>query len=172
MTRFTIAQNDVVSHKERPEQKTLLVKGLKPGKAQILVWTGHGVTDTYDLFVLDSPREIKLQQLYKKLSIPGLSVQLDSHFLKLEGEISELKHYLYLKEIIDRNLNFIDNQLNVSEELSSHIFASVYQRFFSEYVDHVSCEVDQFDLVCKYKKDQNISEEMSDELSKKFGVEF
>lgn len=172
MTRFSVSSDDSISYKERPQHKSLLLKGEKPGQAQIMVWDTHGKTHTHNIFVIENPRQTKLQGLKEKLSLPGLRLHVDSHFIRLKGEVNQLEHYLYLKALIDKNQAFIKNQLSVSKELSDHIFARIYKRFFSEFIDDISCEVQNFDLVCQYGKNQNISASFVEKLKKSYGVHF
>lgn len=172
MTRFTVGQKDYVNHKERPHQKSLLLKGVKPGKTQIMVWDTEGNTRAYDVFVFQNSRQVKLQKLRDKLSLDGIKLEVDSHFIELKGEIHELKHYLYIKSLTDKNQGFVRNKLSVSKELSDHVFAHIYKRFFSEFVDDISCGVQGFELICKYSKNHNISPLLIQSFEKKFGVQF
>lgn len=172
MMSFTLSSGDSLSHKEKTSQKSLLLKARQPGKTQIMVWNKDGNIAVYRIYVLDDEREIKLQQIKKKLSVEGIKVNVSPPFIELEGGVKMLKHYLYLKRIIQKHSDLIDNKLKVSKTLSDQIFTRVYQRFFGEYVDHISCQVRGFDLVCQHKNDKNISPDLIQDLSQKLGVTF
>lgn len=172
MTRFTVGQSDYLSHKEQVEKKSLLLKGLRPGKTQIMVWDTEGQTRAYNVYVYEDSRQIQLQKLKNKLAIAGVKILAGPYFLEIQGEVEELKHYLYLKSFIDKNQQLIRNKLSISKELSDRVFAYIYKRFFGEFVDDISCEVRKFDFVCTYGQNKNISSKLISTLKDKFAVEF
>ncbi len=171
LEKFNIGNKEVLNYRFNEKDKTLIIRGAKIGTSEVLVWEkGLPLPKEHQVFVISKAQEAKFLHLAQLLHSLGLETQVQIPHLKVSGELGSLKQYLQYKKIQAQYNDMILDEANLSRELKKEALADIYQLFFNDYKDSVSCKVLYSDITCLIPSNEVISEGLKKHLSEKYKV--
>jgi hypothetical protein len=169
MSKFTITNPMVIGHKHKKKSSLIIIKGLKLGYTEVVLWTKK-MKHTFQVFVLEKRRQLKILHIAETLKEMGLKIQLAGPLIIASGEVSDLKNYSYLKELVKQNTKKLILKVIINKTLRNTIFITVYERFFNAYEDFITCKAILLDINCSISK--HIPPKFYKDLENQYSIKF
>jgi hypothetical protein len=147
LKNYSLGNRDVLATKVH--KKSLLIKGLKTGFSDLVVWNQAGKIH-WRVYVLSQNSFLKTIQLSELLRGLGLKILLNGPAIVASGEISEPKDRLYLKKIEKRFKNQLTLNVTMKSELKNQLLKNIYEEFFKYGHYDVICETQFLNIHCSY----------------------
>lgn len=173
-SRFTVSNGNILHYQEVKEQEQLLLRAISPGESQIVVWPPNkDAPRIHSIYIsAASPLSVPLkwQQVLEK---SGVSAHPLGPVIILKGTLSELSSYQTIHQLLAGPASpFSGQELRLSLDLREKIIGEVYGRFFSNFKDQISCNLQGIQFFCEYEKGQEISESEMKWLKEAYHIHF
>lgn len=172
MRKYSLSNNDPVSHKFLSDTKTLLIKGKKLGITELHIWERNKVKRTLEVFVLSKQRIIKLRALSRDLKSLGLEAYINGNSLSVEGELSELEDYKKFISINKKYENDVEQNVSLSEPLRKKLLARVIKTLFDDHISDFRCVLNRIQIQCFVSDLRMPSSGIKTKLKKELQVHF
>ena len=168
LTKFTVTNSTIISHKLK-SKSGIIIKGQKLGYTEIVIWS-QGSKTVYQVYVLAKQRQLKILHFAEILKGIGLSIELAGPLIIATGEISDLKNYLFLKNLEKDNKKVLIIKARIAKKLRNEIFLNIYKRFFDSYEENISCYSNLLNITCEVPS--HINPTFYSDLKLKFKAHF
>ena len=172
LDRFTIGNNDYLSHKFFESKKSLLLKGKKLGLAQLHIWNKNGGKAVYQIYVLSKSNQLKLLSLTESLLSIGLEVENKGPWLLIRGELASISEYNQFLKIKKENEDKLQIKITFTKELEKNLLTEVIKSLFDDHISGFKCLIKSLELICHLRDDRTPSPQLEKYLVKKYGVRF
>ncbi len=167
--KFTVTNSSIIGHKIRPKESIIIIKGRKLGFTEVIIWTSKA-KKIYQVYVLEKKRQLKILHIAETLKGMGLKIKLAGPLITASGAVHDLKNYIFLKQLeIEKNKSLI-LKVNIEKELRNDIFLTIYERFFTSFEDHISCQAIFLEITCDIS--DHIDKKFYSDLEKSYKVKF
>ena len=144
LKEYSVSNNDTLSHKFRPNTKTLLIRGKRQGHVEVVVWNKAAPKSVWNIYVLSKAKHLKWMETLKALGDLGLSATATGRLVRIEGIIKNRNEWSAFRALAGElekqtDLTFINN-VSPAPELSSELLGSVYESFLFLHADDVDCQ--------------------------------
>jgi len=172
LERFTIGNNDSLSHKFYQKRKSLLLKGKKLGLSELHVWKQNGEHLIYQIYILSKANQLKLLSLTESILNMGLNVQNKGPWLLLSGELERVTHYNQLLKILRANKEKLQLQISLSPVLKRRLLSEVIKALFDDHISDFKCLFKNIEFICHLSDGRSPSPELKNYLESKYAVKF
>ncbi len=168
--RYSIGNHEIVSHRFEEKNKQLILKGLKIGHTELVVWNQRKAKESFQIFVISKQKELSLLQTAQGLKKLGLQVEVNHNLLQISGTLQTIPQYQqYLKIIAQTSLPLV-TQANLAIPLRNQIIARIYQPVMDNFFDEVACHSHNLQITCSYAVGHPLPAALQEELRKAWGV--
>jgi len=172
MRRYTIGNHDIISHRFEEKNKRLILKGLKLGHTELVVWNQRKAKETFQIFVISKQKELGLLQIAQGLKALGLQVDLNHQLIQVNGTLATMAAYQqYLKIIAQTSLPVVVTA-HLAAPLRNQIIADIYQQIMDEFYDEVACQAHHLKITCTYAEGHIPPEPLRQKLTNTWGVDW
>jgi hypothetical protein len=148
-TKYSLGNKDVVRHKLGASKKSILLKGIKQGFSELLIWNATGGKTIFSIYVLSKIKLMKLAHLSQLITDIKLTPNIVGPILKVQGRIIELSQYQKLHNLIKNNKEAIDANVKISASLRNKVIGLIYKEFFKFQVSDIQCQFERIKLICR-----------------------
>lgn len=143
LKEFSVSNSDTLSHKYRPGQKSLLLRGKRQGHAEVVVWNKSGPKQTWNVYVLSKAKHLKWMESMKALEDLGITTQAQGKLVRISGELESRSDWEAFRELsheleAQKELSFI-NLAQPCTKLKHQLLAEIYQQFLLQHADTIDC---------------------------------
>lgn len=143
LKEFSVSNADTVSHKYRPHQGSLLLRGKRQGHAEVVVWNKKGPKQTWNIYVLSKAKHLKWIETMKALEDLGVTTEAQGKLVRIGGKLENRTDWEAFRDLsheleAQKELSFI-NQVEASSKLKQTLLAEVYQHFLFQHADNIDC---------------------------------
>ncbi len=172
LKRFTIGNNDSLSHKFFQKRKSLLLKGKKLGLSQLHVWKQNGDHQIFQIYILSKANQLKLLSLTESILNMGLDVENKGPWLLLSGELERTSHYNQLLKILRANKEKLQLEVSLSPILKKRLLSEVIKALFDDHISDFKCLFKNIEFICHLSDGRSPSPELKKYLKEKYAVKF
>lgn len=172
LKKFTISNNDCLTHKFMEKTKTMLIKGNKLGYSELVIWSAAQEKKTYRIYILSKQKQLQILHLVQTIEATGLKTEIAGPYILLKGELQTLNDYLLVKKLEKENKEVIQVQGKLAPKLRNELIAEVYKRLLNEYLDSFRCYDFKYNVICQYSLSHAPSKEVLEELKNHYSIEF
>lgn len=171
LTKFNVANKEVLTYRFNEKDKTLFIRGAKLGTSELLVWEKAQETPkSLQVFVISKAQEVKFLHIAQIIQTLGLDSTLSLPYIKVSGELKNVRSYLQYKKIQAQQEGLLLDEVELSVSLKRELLGDIYQLFFNEYKDSISCQVHFSDITCSYPSNDLLGEALIKHLREKYRV--
>ena len=168
--RYSIGNHDIVSHRFEERSKQLILKGLKIGHTELVVWNQRKAKETFQIFVISKQKELSLLQTAQGLKSLGLNVEVNHNLLQISGTLhTTLQYQQYLKIIAQTSLPLVA-AANLDPKLRNQIIGQIYQQVMEDYYDEVACTNHNLQITCFSASGHPLPEALQQNITQQWGV--
>ncbi len=171
LKKFTIGNNDIISHKFNPKSKKLLIKGKKLGFTEIIIWRKKQSKKKIQIYVLSKQKHLKILHLAQIIKRLGLNVKIVGPLIIVDGTINEISNYRLIKKLQINN-KWIHIRGELHTDLKNKIIGEIYNTMFNEYVDQISCSSEFLTIYCTFSKQNMPSPKVIQNCQQRYFVKF
>ena len=172
LEKFTVGNNDTLSHKLFKVRSILLIKGKKIGYSEIVIWKKGSIKEIYRVYVLSKKQHLKLLHLVQALEGLGLNTELKGPLVRVSGVIASLHEYKYILRLNKEWKDKIHFEVRLSKKLRNLVIGRVYHAILSEFIDDIACRAEGIKIFCHYSESQPPSPSIRKHLQNSYGVKF
>lgn len=129
-------------------KKGLIIRGKAQGFSELIIWPVSGAKLVYSIHVQSKQRQLEQVKLMTLAQNLGLKYKAAADYSLMEGTINRFEDYQLLAGIKQKTTNLL-LRVNYSIELKRQILEKVYLQFYDHYIDQVSCQFENEDLICR-----------------------
>lgn len=143
LKEFSVSNSDTLSHKYRPSQGALLLRGKRQGHAEVVVWNKSGPKQTWNIYVLSKSKHLKWMETMQALEDLGISTQAQGKLVRINGKLETRSDWEAFRDLsheleAQKELSFI-NQVEATPKLKHQLLAEIYQQFLFQHADNIDC---------------------------------
>lgn len=169
-SRYSITNKDILSHKLKDGDTTLLVKGKKLGFTEIIIWKKNREKKVYRIYILEKRRQLKILHLGETFEQMGLKIKLLGPIIEVSGFVDDLPTYQKVKELFKANKNQMVLRAQLSRNLKTAILSDIYKKFLDQYIDSIECSSFNLDIECTYSNHTSFG--LEKDLINKYSIQF
>lgn len=144
LKEYSVSNSDTLSHKYRPSQKSLLIRGKRKGHAEVVVWNTNGPKSIWNIYVLSKAKHLKWMETLKALADLGLETKARGRLVRITGSLAEISEWHAFRSLAlelekQSELTFI-NEVIAETELKKLLLTDIYHSFFVLHADGVDCK--------------------------------
>ncbi len=145
---YVIGNKDVINIKYNSKRKKLMINAKMLGFSELKIGTGNAFK-TIKIFVLSKNRYLKLLEMKQRIEqIGGIETQIKAGSIFIKGKIDDEDDYRALNTSIEEYKFAIPSELAISKRLKNQIISNIYNEFFDQYLDEISCSFKGIKLLC------------------------
>lgn len=171
LKNFSIGNRDVLKHKFIENKGVLLIKGSKIGFSDLVIWKKDQTKKVYHLYVTSKKEQLKKMEIAQILKESELHVKTSGKLIYVEGEISSLKTYLTIKNLMLTSLKDIIYNIHLTNTVTKKIISKVYLDLYSQGASFVRCQEANTIISCEVSSDINLNTSL-DYLQKHLHINF
>jgi hypothetical protein len=172
LKRFTVGNNDSLTHKFLEKRSTLLLKAKKLGLSEIHVWMKNNERLKIQVYVLSKTNQLKLLSLAESFKNLGLNIQTNGPWLKVTGELDQVSTYNQFLKLSMLHEEKIQAEVELRSPLKKKLLAKVIKALFDDHISGFKCEFQQIQLICHLSDNRLPSAEVEKFLVDQFAVKF
>ncbi|HLE10931.1 MAG: hypothetical protein A2504_09225 [Bdellovibrionales bacterium RIFOXYD12_FULL_39_22] len=169
MKKFTIGNHEVLSHK-LTEQKRLIIKGIKLGYSELVVWEQAGTKQEFQVYILSKEKQLKLSHYLQTLHNFNIDATLSGPLIVIRGTISSLSQLKIIRQLTNKAPDIFHLAAHFNQALRNEIIGDIYKQFYEQYIDHIICEDNLLDINCRYTDTNDVDEKFLSIISQKYGA--
>jgi hypothetical protein len=172
LNRFTVGNNDSLTHKFLEGKKTLLIKAKKLGLSEIHIWKKNNKRLKIQVYVLSKSNQLKLLSIAESFKNLGLEIQTQGPWLKISGDLDQVSTYNQFLKLTKEHKDKIQVEVILSHYLKKKLLAMVIKALFDDHISGFKCEFQDIQLICHLNDSRLPSSEVENFLKKQFAVKF
>lgn len=172
LKRFTVGNNDSLTHKFLENRKTLLIKAKKLGLSEIHIWKKNNERLKIQVYVLSKSNQLKLLSIAESFKNLGLDIQTQGPWLKISGGLELVSTYNQFLKLTRVHKEKIQVQVVLSDSLKKKLLSSVIKTLFDDHINGFKCEFQGIQLLCHLNDSRLPSSEVEKFLKNQFAVKF
>jgi hypothetical protein len=158
LSRFSIGNKEVITHKFIKEKDTLRVKGKSIGYSDLIMWSKDGSKTKYEFYILSKGQYLKTVQWAEFLNGINLNAHIKGNMLYISGVINELETYQALqrslKKIGHENIHL---KVTLTKDLRNQIIALIYKDFIKLGDLQIKCSLSSINFRCFHSSDSQLT---------------
>jgi hypothetical protein len=167
---YSIGNRSVLSHRHFPSEQKLLIKALKTGFTDLIIWN-KGIKQSYKIYVLTNSTFLKMQPILETLKNLNLEFELRGSVMVIKGQIHQRSDYEWLKSL---QLKFKDQlyfEVELEKNFKNSLLSEIYLKGFREGMI-IHCESFFIHFNCFYQGPSSVDQTYFKNLEKRFFVTF
>jgi hypothetical protein len=172
LKRFSVGNNDSLTHKFLESKSSLLIKGKKLGLSEIHIWKNNNERLKLQVYVLSKSNQLKLNSISESFKNLGLEVETQGPWLRIKGELGQSSSYNQFLKLTQEHREKIGLEVNLSTPLKKILLAKVIRALFDDHINGFRCEFIEIQLLCHLSDSRLPSTEVEKYLKDQFAVKF
>jgi hypothetical protein len=146
---FSIGNSQVISIKNQPRKKRLLIKGKSLGFSDVIIWSGAS-KKTYKFYVISKRQQSKRLELLDGVKNLGLQYHSAGGIIQITGKVTSLKQYGHIKKLKEKHPDLIWI-IYLEQKLKNRIIANIYKLLYPKGADRIQCHNLGLEFHCQYR---------------------
>jgi Flp pilus assembly secretin CpaC len=172
MSRFLVANKNILKSKHNKKEKTLWVKGKELGHSELRIWYKNGTKSIFHFYVLPKKRLETTIQISQNLKGLGINNRVSNTLVIVEGQIKDLRQYQFVKSIKNKFPEKVIIKSTLSKKLKNMILGEIYYYFFKENSHSLDCQINSLLITCQFPRESHPTKEIVDFLTNNYFVHF
>ena len=144
-SQYSIGSKKTLKAKVLTKRRMLLVKGLKPGLSDLIIW-GLNHSQNYQIYVTAEHNKNQKPYILNFLQAGGIKYKDQGHFIKILTSIKSLREFRILNHICG---DICHGELD--KKLSIKLIKDVYKDFLSLRLPYIKCRSHHIKIICKHR---------------------
>ena len=172
--QFSVGNPEIIGHKYHSKKKVLVVKGKKIGFSEILIWPAKSSDSPRRIkfFVMTKKQHMKLISLWQALQKIDLQATFSGQIIIAKGQINDWLQYQEFHRLLLKYPQVIKFTGHINPTLRNKIIGEIYEFFFKEFIDDISCKERHGVILCEYPQQTPLSKELKKYLSQKYSIRY
>jgi len=166
--KFSVGSPEIISYKHYPQKEIILIKGMKVGFTDLMLWGSDGKKQSFQIFVLSKQGHLKLASLQNALESLNLKTEYLGKTLLASGEITSLSQYSILKTLEKQFKEIVHFDVSLQLEFRNNIIGEIYAKLFEEGVSGISCKDEGIQIICQYSDQSSLPKPLENYLTSKY----
>lgn len=172
-SKYVLSNKGNLSVKLINNQKTLLIKAKRPGRANIAIISPDGTSKKHS-FYIGSNEALKtvtsIMAELKSFKIPFS--QINRKKIKLNSPVNTKSDYLTLVHILNQLSHSVEVIGTVDPKLQLEILQDIYLKFISSEIQSIYCDFDFLIINCHSETIEKGAEQIVNELKSHYAIKF
>lgn len=172
LERFTVGNNDSLTHKFLESKSSLLIKAKKLGLSSIHVWKKNNKRLKIQVYVLSKSNQLKLLSIAESFKNLGLNIETKGPWLIVRGSLGEVSPYNQFVILTKKHKEKIQLDVSLTESLKKKLLAKVIKTLFDDHISGFKCEFQNIQFICHLNDSRLPSSEVEKLLINQYAVKF